>query len=166
MLPCGVCFFWQTCSSNLNILFCALLLKKVCHQPFSHMGEKWSYLSHGWEMIIPVHFASSWNITHEDQPRDQDHSQNLHEYCIFAQLVSWCFEPSQPLGIISKLNTNFNPSFSFSAHKLFTTNHNTSAAQFKDFTTHIHFFPSNTFLMQVYIPVKKSEMGLSNSVPV
>ena len=36
---------------------------------------------------------------------------------IFIQLVSWCFEPSQPQRIISGLNTNFNLSPSYSFHK-------------------------------------------------
>ena len=41
-----------------------------------------------------------------------------------GELVSWCFEPSQPLGFISGLETNSNPSLSYSAHKRFKTNHN------------------------------------------
>ena len=36
--------------------------------------------------------------------------------------VSWCFEPSQPVGIISGLKTNSIPSLSYSAHKSFNTN--------------------------------------------
>ena len=35
--------------------------------------------------------------------------------------VSWCFEPSQPLGILSGLKMNFNP-----PHKSFNVNHNIS----------------------------------------
>ena len=31
--------------------------------------------------------------------------------------VSWCFEPSQPLGVTSELNTISNQSLSYSAHK-------------------------------------------------
>ena len=34
-----------------------------------------------------------------------------------AELVSWCFEPSQPQTITSGLNTNFNLSPSYSLHK-------------------------------------------------
>ena len=43
-----------------------------------------------------------------------------------CNLVSWCFEPSQPVGMISGQKTNFNPSLSRSADKLFNSNHNTS----------------------------------------
>ena len=35
----------------------------------------------------------------------------------FSQLVSWCFEPSQPRRITSALNTNFTLSPSYSFHK-------------------------------------------------
>ena len=38
-------------------------------------------------------------------------------------LVSWCFEPSQPLRIIPGLTTNFNPSLSCSAYKSLDVNH-------------------------------------------
>ena len=38
-------------------------------------------------------------------------------------LVNWCFEPSQPLGIISGQKTNSNSSLSNSAHKSFKTTH-------------------------------------------
>ena len=38
--------------------------------------------------------------------------------------VSWCFEPSRPLGIILGLKANFNPCLSYSACKSFNTNHN------------------------------------------
>ena len=37
-----------------------------------------------------------------------------------------CFGPSQPLGIISRLKTNFDPSRNYSAHKSFNTNHDIS----------------------------------------
>ena len=40
--------------------------------------------------------------------------------------VGWCFEPSQPLRIISGLKTNFNPSFNYSTHKSLKVNHNFS----------------------------------------
>ena len=55
--------------------------------------------------------------------------------------VSWCFEPSQPVGIISGLKTNSIPSLSYSAHQSFNTNHNVSKTQVTYFThiqTHIH----------------------------
>ena len=38
------------------------------------------------------------------------------------ELVYWCFEPPQPLGIISGPKTNFNSSLSYSAHKSFNSN--------------------------------------------
>ena len=57
----------------------------------------------------------------------------------FSYLVCWSFEPSQPRRIISGLKTNFNPSFSYSAHKSFKTNHNISTAYFKkNHNTHTH----------------------------
>ena len=34
-----------------------------------------------------------------------------------TNLVSWCFEPIQPLRITSGLKTNFSPSLSYSTHK-------------------------------------------------
>ena len=40
--------------------------------------------------------------------------------------LCWCFEPSQPLGVTSGLNTNSNQSLSYSAHKSFNINHNIS----------------------------------------
>ena len=61
--------------------------------------------------------------------------------CLFVGLlvgwlIGWGFEPSRPLGIISGLKTNSNPSLSYSAHKSFNTNHNICAAQL--FHTYIH----------------------------
>ena len=49
-----------------------------------------------------------------------------HISCILGLLVSWCFEPSQLLGITSGLNTNSNLSLNYSARKSFNTNHNIS----------------------------------------
>ena len=47
-----------------------------------------------------------------------------------VSLVSWCFESSQPLGIISGLKKKeLNPSLSYSAQESFNTNHTTSVAQ-------------------------------------
>ena len=40
-----------------------------------------------------------------------------HGIGISSRLVSWCFEPCQPLRIISGLKTNSNPSPSYSAHR-------------------------------------------------
>ena len=55
----------------------------------------------------------------------------------FARMfVCWCFEPSQPLGVTSGLNTNFNLSLSYSAKKSFNINHNISTAQL--FQTYTH----------------------------
>ena len=48
---------------------------------------------------------------------------------IISQLVNWCYEPSQPLGVTSGLNTNSNLSLSYSAHKSFNINHNIFTAQ-------------------------------------
>ena len=53
---------------------------------------------------------------------------------VSSQLVSWCFEPSQPLGITSGLKTNSKSSLRYSAHKSFKTN-NISIAQMKNFIT-------------------------------
>ena len=52
--------------------------------------------------------------------------------------VSWCFEPSQPLGILSGLKTNSKPSLSYSAHKPSKANKNISTAQLFQTYTHIH----------------------------
>ena len=41
----------------------------------------------------------------------------------FCWLVCRCFEPSQPLRIISGLKTNFNPSLTYSAHRSLDVNH-------------------------------------------
>ena len=54
-------------------------------------------------------------------------SQSVLFY-IKNNLVSWCFEVSQPLGITEVLKTNFNPSLGYSAHKSFNTSHNISTA--------------------------------------
>ena len=47
----------------------------------------------------------------------------LKEQWFLDRLVSWCFEPNQPLRIISGLKTNFNPFFSYSTHKSVNSNH-------------------------------------------
>ena len=41
----------------------------------------------------------------------------------YSQLVSWCFEPSQPQRITSGLNTNFTLSPSYPFHKSFYSSH-------------------------------------------
>ena len=56
-------------------------------------------------------------------------ASNLRSSWLVSQLVSWYFEPSQPLGIISGLKTNFNPSLSYSACKSLHVNRNMSTVQ-------------------------------------
>ena len=51
-------------------------------------------------------------------------------------LVSWCFEPSQALGVTSGLNTTSNQSLSYSAHKSLNIDHNISTPQL--FQTYTH----------------------------
>ena len=59
------------------------------------------------------------------------------------------FESSQPLGIISGLKTNFDPSLSISAHKSFNANHRISMAQVKTFHTHTtQYFDGTTIFLQ------------------
>ena len=59
----------------------------------------------------------------------------IFDVCLF---VFWA---SQPLGIISWLKTNLNPSLCYSAHKSFNTNHSISVAQVNIFyTLHLNFF--------------------------
>ena len=54
-------------------------------------------------------------------------------------LVNWCFEPSQPIRIITGPKTNFNLSHSYSAHKSLYVSHNSSSStpQLKYFTQKI-----------------------------
>ena len=49
------------------------------------------------------------------------------------QYVSWCFEPSQPLRIISGLKEDFNPSLRYSAYESMNAYHNFSTTQLKIF---------------------------------
>ena len=59
----------------------------------------------------------------------------IFDVCLF---VFWA---SQPLGIISWLKTNLNPSLCYSAHKSFNTNHSISVAQVNIFyTLHLNKF--------------------------
>ena len=51
-------------------------------------------------------------------------------------LFSQCFEPSQPLGVTSGLNTNSNLSLTYSTHRSFNINRNISTAQL--FQTYTH----------------------------
>ena len=51
-----------------------------------------------------------------------------------SKLVSWCFEPSQPLMITSGLKTNFSPSLTYSADKSLNVNHDFPTTQLKCFT--------------------------------
>ena len=64
------------------------------------------------------------------------HEPSISVRCLLELLFHWCFEPSQPLWIISGLKTNFNPSVSNSPHKSFNTNQNISIA--KLFHSHTH----------------------------
>ena len=50
--------------------------------------------------------------------------------------VGWCFEPSQPLGVTSGLNTNSNLSLSYSAHKSFDINQ--APCMQHDMNTYVH----------------------------
>ena len=61
-------------------------------------------------------------------------------------LVSWCFQCSQPLGIISRLKTMFYPSLSYSVHKTIKTNHNISTAQLEYFIIHTRTHTHTQFL--------------------
>ena len=54
-------------------------------------------------------------------------------------LVGWCFQPSQPLGVTSGLDTNSNLSLSYSAHKsLISTTSFLQHNYFKHTHTHTH----------------------------
>ena len=52
---------------------------------------------------------------------------------VVCWVVSWRFESDQPLRFISGLETNFNPSVSYSAYKSLNVYHNISPAQLKYF---------------------------------
>ena len=69
----------------------------------------WSWPGHANELSrrCAIH-ATGTQLWSDILPTSQD---NL-------MLVTQCFEPSQPLRIISGLKTNFSPSPSYSAHKL------------------------------------------------
>ena len=71
-------------------------------------------------------------------------------------LVSWCFEPCQPLGVTSGLKTNSNLSLSYPAHQSFNIYHNILQHSYFEHThmhtqnhtylnkpIHLHFFPQN-----------------------
>ena len=62
--------------------------------------------------------------------------------------VCWCLEASPPLG----LNTNSNPSLSYSAHKSFNINHNISTAQL--FQTYTHTKP-HIFLQNLKLSISQ-----------
>ena len=84
------------------------------------------------------------------------------------QLVSWCFEPSQPLGFTSGLNTTSEQSLSYSAHKSLTIDHNSSTAQLfqKHSHTHIYIYiTSHTFLQNHNFSVSQLEYFSLNVSP-
>ena len=56
----------------------------------------------------------------------------------FCLLVSWCFEPSQPLGVTSGLNMTFNQCHSYSARKTLNIDRNISTAQLFQTYTHTY----------------------------
>ena len=63
-----------------------------------------------------------------------------------AWRVSWCFEPSQLLGVTPGLNTISNQSVSYSAHKSLNIDHNISVAQL--FQTYTHTYPKLHIFLQ------------------
>ena len=76
------------------------------------------------KLLFPSHLETTLLscTTSNKQTRLPSHVVFLLQ-CIISQLVSWCFEPSQPRRITSGLNTNFtlSPNYSFrnsSYHKL------------------------------------------------
>ena len=77
-------------------------------------------------------------------PPHKEAAANQPFQCKKTTLVSWCFEPSQPLGIISGLKTNFTPSLSYSAHQSFNTSKQTkfeyNAAYFSQNKKRFFFF--------------------------
>ena len=56
-------------------------------------------------------------------------NSHLVSYKQLTELVSWCFEPSQPLRVTSGLNMTSNQSLSYSARKSLNIDHNISIAQ-------------------------------------
>ena len=64
--------------------------------------------------------------------------------------VCWCFKPSQLPGVTSGLNTNFNLSLCYSAHKSFNINHNISTAQLFQTYTHTHKITHNYAKPQIF----------------
>ena len=66
-------------------------------------------------------------VKHENTKKITEEKQTeIHEE---GFIVSWCFEPCQPLEVTSGLNTNSDLSLSYSAHKSSNINHNISTAQ-------------------------------------
>ena len=65
-------------------------------------------------------------------------NQSLVQCKIPTMLVSCCFEPSQPLGVTSGLNTTSDQTLTYSAHMSFNIIHNISTAQLFHTHTHTH----------------------------
>ena len=70
--------------------------------------------------------------------RRRSQKKNRPRFIQGGWLVSWCFEPSQPLGVTSGLNTKFGLSLSYSAHKSPDIDHNIPTAQLFQSYTHKH----------------------------
>ena len=71
----------------------------------STIGEKWFPVESFRYQCTLLSRESIWSLLR-------------HGFCEQSQLVKWCFEPSQPQRITSRLNTNFTFSPSHSFHKL------------------------------------------------
>ena len=80
--------------------------------------------------------------------------------------VGWCFEPSQLVGVTSGLNTNFNLSLSYSAHKSYNINHNISTAQLFQTYTHTkpHIFLQNLKLSISQLKYFSTQILLQNTL--
>ena len=80
-----------------------------------------------------------FNQTRGGKRRIQRRSQkkNRPRFIQGGWLVSWCFEPSQPLGVTSGLNTNSDLFLSYSAHESPNIDHNISTAQLFQIYTQI-----------------------------
>ena len=77
---------------------------------FKNLRQKYDINANHITLILDVYMLSTVTYVKEDEQWGK----------INRQLVRWCFEPSQPLG----LNTNSNLLISYSAHKSLHTNHN------------------------------------------
>ena len=73
------------------------------------------------------------------------------------QLVTWCFEPSQPQRITSGLKTTFSLSPSYSLNKLSNVSHKICKQLFKN-ASHKHFLNTLHILQNTPISRKKSKI--------